>query len=108
MGEIMDIYKLIRDLIEEAKEHKNLKLVDDLIEIKLKVSELEEENRELRNNANLKKSIVRHSDGTYITLKDDPQHIRYCAICWGRENKLIQLHDIGCIICETEWRKANK
>ena len=108
MGEIMDIYKLIRDLIEEAKNQKNLELVDALLEIKLKVNELEEENKELKEQINLKEKIVRHSDGVYITLEDDPQKIHYCAVCWGRNGKLIQMHDSGCIICDTNWQQAIK
>ena len=35
MGTVMDIYQLVRDLIDEAKKQKNLELVDKLIEIKL-------------------------------------------------------------------------
>ncbi len=108
MGEVMDIYKLIRDLIDEAKKQKNLELVDALIEIKLKVCELEEENNDLLRQIKIKESVVRHVDGAYITLKDDPKEIRYCAVCWGRDGKLIQMHDRGCIICETNWQQAIK
>ena len=48
MGTVMDIYQLVRDLIDEAKKQKNLELVDKLIEIKLSLSEIEDENRDLR------------------------------------------------------------
>ena len=48
MGTVMDIYQLVRDLIEEAKNQKNLELVDRLIEIKLALSEIEDENRDLK------------------------------------------------------------
>ena len=44
----MDIYQLVRDLIDEAKKQKNLELVDKLIEIKLSLSEIEDENRDLK------------------------------------------------------------
>lgn len=44
----MDIYQLVRDLIDEAKNQKNLELVDRLIEIKLALSEIEDENRDLK------------------------------------------------------------
>ncbi len=108
MGEVMDIYKLIRDLIDEAKNQKNLKLVDSLIEIKLRVNELEEENKELHNQIKIKESIVRHKDGVYITLSDDTKEIHYCAVCWGRDGKLIQMHNDGCIICQTNWQQAIK
>ena len=42
MGTVMDIYQLVRDLIDEAKNQKNLELVDRLIEIKLALSEIED------------------------------------------------------------------
>ena len=48
MGTVMDIYRLVRDLIDEAKNQKNLELVDRLIEIKLALSEIEDENRDLK------------------------------------------------------------
>ena len=48
MGTVMDIYQLVRDLIDEAKNQKNLELVDRLIEIKLALSEIEDENRDLK------------------------------------------------------------
>lgn len=48
MGTVMDIYQLVRDLIDEAKKQKNLELVDKLIEIKLSLSEIEDENRDLK------------------------------------------------------------
>ena len=44
----MDIYQIVRDLIDEAKNQKNLELVDRLIEIKLALSEIEDENRDLK------------------------------------------------------------
>ena len=42
----MDIYYLVRDLIAEAKNQKNLELFDRLIEIKLALSEIEDKNRD--------------------------------------------------------------
>ena len=35
---VTDLYNLIRDLIDEAKNQKNLELVDKLIDLKLAVS----------------------------------------------------------------------
>ena len=40
MGTIVDIYQLVRDLIDEAKKEKNLEMVNQLIEIKLALSEM--------------------------------------------------------------------
>ena len=88
---IMDLYQLVRDLIEEAREQKNIGLVDKLIEVKLAISEIQEENQTLKKQLEQQNQIVRHNDGNYITLIDDPLQIRYCSTCWGNDNKLIQL-----------------
>ena len=110
----MDLYQLIRDLIDEAKKQKNLELVDKLIEIKLALSEIQEENRELKSLLEERQSIERHQEGNYVTLKDDPLKIQYCSTCWGNEHKLIQLLEYDenrkgyprCPICFENWLKA--
>lgn len=91
MNTIMDLYQLVRDLIKEAKEQKNIELVDKLIEVKLAISEIEDENQTLKKQLEQQSQIVRHEDGNYITLMDDPLQIRYCSTCWGNDKKLIQL-----------------
>lgn len=114
MNMIIDLYQLVRDLIEEAREQKNIGLVDKLIEIKLAISEIQEENRELKMQLEQQNQIVRHDDGNYITLTDDPLKIRYCSTCWGIDKKLIQLMDNieiregfpQCPICFNNWLRA--
>ena len=90
---IMDLYSLVRDLINEAREQKNLALVEKLIDIKLAISELQEENASLKKSLEIQNEIVRHTDGNYITLKNDELQIKYCSTCWGNERKLIQLFE---------------
>ena len=92
---IMDLYSLVRDLINEAKEQKNLSLVEKLIDIKIAISELHDENEELKRKLELKDEIVRHIEGNYITLKNDELQIMYCSTCWGNDQKLIQLCEKG-------------
>lgn len=112
---IMDLYQLVRDLIEEAREQKNIGLVDKLIEVKLAISELQEENQTLKKKLEQQNQIVRHDDGNYITLIDDPLQIRYCSTCWGNDNKLIQLMEqsdidsdfLQCPICFNNWLNAS-
>lgn len=113
MSAVMDVYQLIRDLIEEAKKVQNANMVSQLIEIKLALSTIQDENRKLKEQLNQQEQIVRHSDGNYITLKDDELHIQYCSTCWGKEKMLIQLNeednDSGlprCPICFNNWLKA--
>ena len=90
---VMDIATLLINLIDEAKKQKNLELVDKLIDIKLALCELQDENNALRKELELQDSIIRHKDGNYITLSSDPQEIKYCSTCWGKNHTLIQIND---------------
>ncbi len=90
---VTDLYSLVRDLIEEAKKQKNLELVEKLIDVKTAISDLEDENKELKKQLELQQKIVRHSDGTYITIEGDQKEIKYCSTCWGRDSKLIQIDE---------------
>ena len=111
---IMDLYQLVRDLIEEAKEQKNIELVDKLIDIKLAIVEIEDENKVLKKQLEQQGQIMRHEDGNYVTLVDDPLQIRYCSTCWGNDNKLIQLDKelnrgkklSKCPVCFNNWLRA--
>ena len=77
MGTVMDIYQLVRDLIDEAKKQKNLELVDKLIEIKL--SNIIEEDLELLP----KGYYIRKSE------KAEGKDIKYCVACWQNIKKLM-------------------
>lgn len=114
MSMVMDVYELIRDLIEEAKEAQNANMVNQLIDIKLALLDIQEENKKLKKQLERQEQIERHPDCDYITLKDDGLHIQYCSTCWGNEGKLIQLREnreIGkgfprCPICFNNWLSA--
>lgn len=109
---VMDLYSLVRDLIDEAKKQKNLELVDKLIDLKLAVSELQDENDSLKKQMEVIDQVERHKDGNYITLKDDSLKIRYCSTCWGKDKTLIQLGNKRndglpqCPVCYNAWLKA--
>ena len=98
MGTVMDIYQLVRDLIDEAKKQKNLELVDKLIEIKLSLSEIEDENRDLKKKIEeLEQSNIIEEDlellpkGYYIrkSEKAEGKYIKYCVACWQNIKKLM-------------------
>lgn len=101
MGAVTNIYQLIRDLIDEAKQQKNLELVNQLIEIKLALSNIQDENIELKKMLSTEKKIIRYSENPYITLEDDDKQIKYCSTCWGTDKKLIQFARQRCPVCNT-------
>lgn len=110
----MEVYQLIKDLIEEAKKEHNADMVSQLIDIKIALSEIQDENSKLKKELEQLQKIERHSDGNYVTIKDDELHIQYCSTCWGNDRKLIQLGDEieegsglpRCPICFNNWLRA--
>lgn len=90
---VMDLYSLVRDLIDEAQKQKNLEFVDKLIDLKLAISEIQDENELLKKQLNDIDQIERHADANYITLKNDSLKIKYCTTCWGKNKILIQLNE---------------
>ena len=110
----MDLYQLIRDLIDEAKKQKNETLIQKLIDIELIVLDIQKENKELKEKLEQKDNIERHIDGNYITLKNEEPKIKYCSTCWGNGEKLIQInenHKSGvpqCPVCYLNWLNVHK
>ena len=85
----------------------------EALSLQQELSQLQEENKNLKKAMELDDRIVRHinektqesyhRDFPYITLKDESPEIRYCALCWGKYHKLIQLYDyLNCYVCESE------
>ena len=75
----LDLYRQILDIQREALEQQEV------------MHKLQDENRELKEKLALKGKIIRHREPV-ITLEGDPTP--YCAVCYGKENKLIQLKPV--------------
>ena len=98
VGGLIIASQIVRDLIDEAKKQKNLELVDKLIEIKLSLSEIEDENRDLKKKIEeLEQSNIIEEDlellpkGYYIrkSEKAEGKDIKYCVACWQNIKKLM-------------------
>lgn len=85
--QLLDVYQMALDLQDE-------------------ITKLKAENAELRKGQDLESRIIRHEE-PYITLQDETPEIRYCAICWGNNKKLIQMSNGHCFNCEATWRAVN-
>ena len=110
----MGLFESIKDVAGIAQKADNIDLYRKLLDIESQALELQDDlskaHREisrLKDELSVKKDIVRHEDGLYITLKGNDD-IRYCSTCWGADEKLIQLYEGRCIVCETKWRGASK
>lgn len=108
-----NLYDAIKDVAKIVQKAGNIDLYKQLldigaesIELQNKVYELTKENNELKKKMDGELDIERHEDDLYITLKDDPQKIRYCSTCWGSDHKLIQILEGRCWVCEKRWYEA--
>ena len=111
----MSFYDAFKDAIDIAQKADNIDLYRKLLDLSRDALDLQNENYKLtEENVRLKKklaedqNIVRHSEASYITLKDEEPQIHYCAICWGSDHKLIQMVNGRCFVCEKKWLEAHK
>lgn len=93
----MGLYDGIKDVAKIVQKADNIDLYMKLLDLGEQALELQNENSKLKEEiARLKKAkiteekIERH-ESPYITLSDDPMKLKYCAVCWDTEQKLVQM-----------------
>ena len=93
----MSAFDVIKDCVSIAQKADNIPLVEKLIEAQKQILDLLDENRELKEKirafdktAAIEPRIVRHKDAV-ITLSEDTEELYYCACCWDKDRKLIQV-----------------
>ena len=115
----MAIYDFIKDAINIAQKVDNIDLIKKLLDIGQMALDLQNENAELKNKIEeyaraqkFEEDIVRHKQ-PYYTLKSDGEesNIYYCATCFGKENKKIQMISVNesklwCPACKTQVYKT--
>jgi hypothetical protein len=94
----MGLYEGIKDVAKIVQKADNIELYRQLLdlgaqalEMQAEIARLKDENAKLKKKCSIEDSIIRHEE-PFITLKDDDLNIRYCAICWAKENKLYQMN----------------
>ena len=117
----MGLYEGIKDVAKVVQQADNIELYMQLLDLgaqaldmQSEISRLRAENEELSKEKSQRDDIVYHQskpvddllrEHPYITLKSDPEGIRYCAVCWGKDKKLIPLYDeLNCLICRERKR----
>ena len=91
----IDLYRKLLDLSAQA------------LEMQDEITQLKQENAELKKYKDIEAKIVRH-DQPFISLAGEDSDVLYCATCWGMEKKLIQVKcncnngEFKCPKCETE------
>ena len=88
----------IRNVAEIVKKGDNLELYATLLNLYEKALELQDENKELKDQLidkskveSIRGRVIRHPQ-PFITLRDDESQILYCAHCWDNKEKLIQVN----------------
>ena len=105
----MDIYSLIKDLLNVAEKISNDELYSKLIDIKKQVNELDEENQRLNKLLDIRDKISYDEGAQSFTLSDTP-NVHFCSVCYGHNGKLIPMTHIEnrgyvCRICDEIWFK---
>ena len=99
----MAIYDVLKDVWDIAQKTNNIELYTKLAEVNKMVislqdenARLQKENSELSEAQNIEDDIQRY-DQPYFTLGRDGNHSKryYCATCWGKDKKLIQMSYMG-------------
>lgn len=115
----MGLYEGIKDVAKIVQQADNIELYRTLLDLgaqaldmQAELSILQKENEELKTELHKKKSIIRHK-GIFITLEDELPEIAYCASCYGKDNKFIQMVDYDeiffrCPICGIRARKKDE
>ena len=117
----MGLYEGIKDVAGIIQKADNIELYEKLLDLgsqaldlQSEMAELRRENELLRRQLNEREDVCYHKteqvdelhrEYPYITLKSDPENSRYCAVCWGKDKKLIPLYDeLNCIVCRKRLR----
>lgn len=97
--------KSITDLLSKATmiagKKKDKELLSVITEIQSQFIDLREEVESIKKRLDVSDRIIRHSDGLYVTMQGDPESIRYCSTCWGKDGKLVQIGNMQCHVCHT-------
>ena len=107
MSIVMDIYTLLKDLMEEAEKASNDDLYSQLIDIKKQVNALDEENQRLKEKLTIRGNIKFDLDAQSFTLPDYPD-VHFCSVCYAHDGNLIPMADVegrglSCRICNEIW-----
>ena len=93
----MSFYDAIKEAINLAQKADNIELYRQLLdlgaqalEMQNEIAQLKMENMELKKKGEISKDIIRH-EYPFFTLQGRPVTERYCATCWGKDEKLIQV-----------------
>ena len=105
----MGLYDALKDAVSLAQKADNIELYRQLLDLSSQALDLQAENHrlkeqiaELQKRKDMEGQLIRHPR-PYLTLTDDNIPVKYCAICWDNDRKLIQMHEIMEITNSYSW-----
>lgn len=106
----MGFYDAMKDALNLAQKADNIELYRQLLDLQAQALDLQAENSKLKGQISelqtlrdIEKRITRHQH-PYLTLIDDEIPIKYCAVCWDSDQKLIQMNETTESIYSASWR----
>ena len=109
----MSLYDGIKDVAKIVQQADNIELYRQLLDLGAQALDLQAENARLRNELlemkkekEIESRIERHQQ-PYLTLIDDAPHLKYCATCWDRDRKLIQMREVTEHMSTGSWTKLS-
>lgn len=107
---IFDELKSVARTLQEANKipqyEQILGVQEKLLEMQNTISDLETENKKLKDRLEIKESL-KHENNTYWVIEGDKKDGPFCTCCWDVEHKLVRLHQntssgtLKCPNCKT-------
>ena len=92
---IFDELKSVGKVLQEAGKIEQYRQILDaqqkLLEMQKKIVELEADNKKLRDDFEIKESLI-HEGNIYWIIKNKIKDGPFCICCWDSERKLMRLH----------------
>ncbi len=95
---IFDVLKTTAFVLKEANKieeyQKILDVLEQLLEMQKRISDLETENKELKEKLKIQESLV-FENNAYWIKKDGKKDGPYCSCCWDDDKKTIRMQPCG-------------
>jgi len=111
MGNIKDIYDILKDLVSQARKIKNQEVLDLAMDLQERYFDFREENENLKDEvkalraevarlmqADLDESSIEYTHHGFYTIKGEKPQIPYCSACWKLHKLQVPLSQ------QQQWR----
>lgn len=94
LDELKSIGKTLREVDKIPQYEQILDVMEKLIEMQKRISDLELDNRDLKEKLQTKDSLV-HENNAYWINKDGKKNGPFCTCCWDDHQKTIRIQPAG-------------